>query len=187
MRGLLLCGNILPVKDFNIYNRKTGELEFDGSKILAIICDKAWFRIKNQDLYMDDFKNANNRSINYYLNAVNMFNYSYFADAVVLATETPSTPVTALQFEKSSVEIEEEGTAKVALNVTPYQATTQITYSSSDSDVCTVAADSNNPRKVVITGKTLGQGETSATATVTATAGNITSTITVTLKPASAE
>ena len=78
-----LLGNILPVDNFDILD-KEGKVVYDGSKILGIICDKAWFRIKEQDVYMDDFRNANNRSINFYLNAIKMFNYSFFANRCIV-------------------------------------------------------------------------------------------------------
>ena len=47
---------------------------------------------------MDEFKNANNRSTNYYLNVIKMFNYSFFANAIVFATEEPKVAITGLDF-----------------------------------------------------------------------------------------
>ena len=84
-----LLGNMLSVKDFDIYN-EDGTKNFDGSKILAFIGDKSWFRIKEQDKFMDSFYNANNRSIQYYLNNIKMFQMSLFANGVILATEAPA-------------------------------------------------------------------------------------------------
>lgn len=84
-----LYGRIIGVKDFDIYNDE-GEKVFDGSKILGIMADKNWFKIKSQDVEMDVFFNPNNRCYNYYLNVVKMYNYSLFANAVVFATEEPS-------------------------------------------------------------------------------------------------
>lgn len=171
-----LIGNILPVDNFDLYNEKQ-ELIFDGSKILGIICDKAWFRIKEQDLYMDDFRNANNRSINYYLNATKMFNYSYFANAVIFATAETETAITGLDFAKpNGVTVAKEESTDITINVTPYQANTPvITYESSDTDVATVVADENDDRKITITGVAEG------TAVITATAGNVTTTLNVTV------
>ena len=176
MDKAILLGNMLPVNDFSIYDRKTGKLLLDGSNILGIICDKSWFRIKEQDLYMDEGKNANNRSINYYLNAIKEFNYSYFANAVVFATNEPETPITALEYENSSISLVEKSEKEVTVKVTPAQANTpSITYESSDTDVATVEADSENDRICVVTGVSAG------TAKITATAGNITSSFNVTV------
>lgn len=84
-----LMGRVYGVNNFNVYNSKK-EVVFDGSNIIGIIADKSWFRIKNQDMYMEDFRNANNRSVNFYLNVIKMYQYSYFSNAVVFATELPS-------------------------------------------------------------------------------------------------
>ena len=172
-----LLGNILPVNDFTIKDRKTGEVLLDGSKILGIIADKTWFRIKPEDEYMDDFKNANNRSINYYLNATGMFNYSFFANAIVFATEEPTVPIVGLKFNKSETSIAEGGTEKVAVVPTPLNASTpdSITYTSSDTDIATVLADSENPFEATITGVDEG------TVVITATCGNVSTKMFVTV------
>jgi hypothetical protein len=84
-----LYGKIIPVANFDMFNDE-GEKVFDGSNILGIMADRAWFKIKSQDVEMDTFYNANNRTWQYYLNVVKMYNYSLFANAVVFATEEPS-------------------------------------------------------------------------------------------------
>lgn len=83
-----LLGNMLPVDNFDAYN-DDGEKVFDGSNIVGLICDKSWFRIKKQDEFMDNFYNANNRTINWYLNIIKMYNFSMFANGVILATALP--------------------------------------------------------------------------------------------------
>ena len=83
-----LLGNILTINDFDIYN-DDGTKNFDGSAIVGIIADKSWFRIRRQDMWMDEFYNPNNRSIQYYLNNVKMYNMSLFANGVILATAQP--------------------------------------------------------------------------------------------------
>lgn len=172
-----LLGNILPVDNFDIVD-KDGTVIYDGSKILGIICDKSWFRIKEQDIFMDDFRNANNRSINYYLNVIKMFNYSYFANAVVFATEQPTVAITGITPEKDEVTVEAESTTTVKLTVEPVNANSPtITVASSDSDVATATISG---RTVTITGvapDTNADGE----ATITITAGNVTATIDVTV------
>jgi hypothetical protein len=82
-------GRVIVVDDFSQYN-DDGTVAVDGSKIQAMICDRAWFKIKTQDFAMDEFYNANNRTWQYYLNDVRMVNYSLFANAVVFATELPA-------------------------------------------------------------------------------------------------
>ena len=81
-------GKVIVVDDFSQYN-DDGTVAVDGSAIKAMICDKAWFKIKTQDFAMDEFYNANNRTWQYYLNDVRMVNYSLFANAVVFATSNP--------------------------------------------------------------------------------------------------
>ena len=84
-----LYGKIIPVANFDMFNDE-GEKVFDGSSILGIMADRAWFKIKSQDAELDTFYNANNRCWTYYYNVVKMYNYSLFANAVVFATEEPS-------------------------------------------------------------------------------------------------
>jgi hypothetical protein len=82
-------GRVIVVDDFSQYN-DDGTVAVDGSMIKAMICDKAWFKIKTQDFAMDEFYNANNRTWQYYLNDVRMTNYSLFANAKVYTTSAPS-------------------------------------------------------------------------------------------------
>ena len=85
-----LMGRIIGVRNFDMYS-DTGEKVFDGSTILGIMCDRKWFKIKSQDMELDSFYNANNRTWQYYYNVVKMYNYSLFANAVVFCTEEPDT------------------------------------------------------------------------------------------------
>ena len=171
-----LMGNILTVDNFDILD-KQGKVIYDGSKILGIICDKAWFRIKEQDMFMDDFRNANNRSINYYLNVIKMFNYSFFANSIVFATEEPTVAITGLDFKAGAEGIvmdkvgDEEG---LDITVTPATANSpKIVYTSDNEGIFTVDEDVNDNRhcKLIAT----GQG----TANLTATAGNVTTSVKV--------
>lgn len=172
-----LMGNILPVDDFSIYD-KNQNLVYDGSKILAIICDKSWFRIKEQDLYMDDFRNANNRSINYYLNAIKMFNYSFFANAVVFATEEPTVTITELKATPDEITVNAGETATVQITTTPFSANNPtITVASSASGVATASISG---KTVTITGVASGEAA-DGEATITVTAGNVTTSIDVTV------
>lgn len=74
-----LLGNIIYVNDFDEYDNE-GTKIFDGSAIMGMIADKSWFRIKEQEMTMDEFYNANNRTWQYYLNVVRMYSYSLFAN-----------------------------------------------------------------------------------------------------------
>lgn len=67
-----LLGKIYSIDNFDIYNDE-GQKIFDGSNIVGLIADKSFFRIKQQDLYLDEFYNANNRCWNYFLNSTKLF------------------------------------------------------------------------------------------------------------------
>lgn len=173
-----LMGNILTVDNFDILD-KQGKVIYDGSKILGIICDKAWFRIKEQDMFMDDFRNANNRSINYYLNVIKMFNYSFFANAIVFATEEPTVAITGLDFKAGTegIVMDKVGDEKgLDITVTPASANSpKIVYSSDNEGIFTVDEDPNDNRHCKLIA--VGQG----TANLTATAGNVSTKVKVTV------
>lgn len=82
-------GRVIVVDDFSQYD-DDGQVAVDGSMIKAMICDRAWFKIKTQDFAMDEFYNANNRTWQYYLNDVRMVNYSLFANAKIYTTAEPT-------------------------------------------------------------------------------------------------
>lgn len=171
-----LLGNILPVDNFDIID-KEGKVVYDGSKILGIICDKAWFRIKEQDVYMDDFRNANNRSITYYLNVIKLFNFSFFANSVVFATEEPEVAITGLDFKlPEGIKIQEEQKKDLEITVTPASANTpEITFTSGNNSYFTV--EKTGDRTCKITGVAEG------TANLTAKAGNAQAQVSVTVTP----
>ena len=83
-----LMGRIIGVRNFDMYS-DAGQKVFDGSTILGIMADRKWFKIKSQDIELDSFYNANNRTWQYYYNVVKMYNYSLFANAVVFCTKEP--------------------------------------------------------------------------------------------------
>lgn len=174
-----LMGNILTVDNFDIIDDE-GVKRFDGSNILGMIADKSWFKIKRQDMYLDEFYNANNRTWQYYLNITKMYQYSLFANAVVLATAQPTIAITSMNYKANVVEIKQGDVENLEITVTPFGATSPtITYASSNKSVFTVVADSNN-RIAKVTA--VGEG----TAILTATAGNVTATVTINVKNASA-
>lgn len=172
----VLLGRVKYVKDFSEYD-KEGNVVIDGSKILGIMCDKSWFRIKNQETDTSDFFNPNNRTRQIYLDDVNMYQYSLFSNAVVFATEEPQVAITGLETNVTEVTIDEGDETTVTVSTTPAQANTpNITVASDDTDVATATISG---RTVTITG--VGDG----TATITVTAGNVTTSVEVTVNQAS--
>lgn len=167
-----LMGRILPVDNFDLYDDKD-EKVFDGSKILGFIGDSSWFRIKRQDMYLDEFYNANNRTWQYYLNLTKMYNYSLFANGVVIATELPEVDVTGLNFSPSSVTVEVGANEVVNVITTPVNATQTITYNASG-DIRIEEVEENN-KQIKVIGVNAGSG------TVTASVGNVTATLNVTV------
>lgn len=173
-----LLGNILPVDNFDMYD-DNGNKIFDGSKIVGLIADKSWFRIKRQDMFLDEFYNANNRTWQYYLNLTKMYNYSLFANAVIFATELPEVTITSLDFKApDGITIAQTGDKEgLDITVTPETANTpKITYQSDNHEVFTVEVDPNNDRHCTITATGIGE------ANLTATAGNVTTSVKVTVE-----
>lgn len=170
-----LLGNILPVDNFNIYDDEEN-LIFDGSNIVGMIADKYWFRIKRQDMYLDEFYNANNRTWQYYLNLTKMYNYSLFANGVIFATELPEVAITGLDFKApEGITLEEVGDVEgLEITVTPAGGNSpKITYESDNDEVFIVEEDDTNDREVKIIATGVG------VANLTATAGNISTNVKV--------
>ena len=168
-------GRVIVVDDFNQYN-EDGTLAVDGSAIKAMIADRAWFKIKTQDFAMDEFYNANNRTWQYYLNDVRMVNFSLFANAIVFATAAPTVDATNLTIDTASVTLKAGETVKVPFVITPANATSTISVTSSAS---TYATGSVSGRDIVVEGKAEGS------ATLTVTANGHSDTISVTVQAAS--
>lgn len=167
-------GRVIVVDDFNQYN-DDGTIAVDGSAIKAMIADRAWFKIKTQDFAMDEFYNMNNRTWQYGLNDVRMVNFSLFANAIVFATSAPTVNATDIDAEVSSLSITAGETKKVLLSLTPENATSTVTASSSATSKATAAISG---RYVEITGVAAGS------ATITVTANGHTDTISVTVSAA---
>lgn len=172
-------GRVITVDNFDVY-ADDGTKIYDGSDILGLICDKSWFKIKQQDMALDMWFNPNNRSWQYYLNVVKMYNYSLFANGVVIAIDDPVVDATAITASKTSVSVEEGSDVVLDLVTTPFSANPTITASSSADAKATAS----------VTGKKLtihGADDGSATITVTATNSDnqtVTCTVTVTVTAA---
>ena len=169
-----LMGKILTVDNFDIYDGT--EKVYDGSKIIGFMGDKSWFRIKEQEMTMDEFYNANNRTWQMYLNDVRMYQYSLFANGVVFATELPDVKATKVEFlGESSLEVEEGKSINIKLAITPINATSSTTFTSSDSTVATVQKVSDTEVKVT------GVADSVTPVTITATNNSLTDTVSVTV------
>lgn len=168
MEKSTLMGNIKPIDNFDMFD-DDGNKIYDGSKILSFIGDKKWFRIKRQDMYLDEFYNANNRTWQYYLNLTKMYNYSLFANHTIFATEKPTVLITGLDYSgTTSVVVPLNETEGLDINVTPVNANSpEIVYTSSVPETFTAVKDTNNDRHVILQGLKAGKGK------LTAKAGNV--------------
>lgn len=174
-----LLGRIIPVDNFDQYD-DNGTKIFDGSAIIGFIGDSSWFRIKRQDMYLDEFYNANNRTWQYYLNLTKMYNYSLFANGVVLCTSAPSVDIVSMKFtDEAGKKVTVEDTVELHIETTPFPANATITYTSGTVANATVAAKTGNNKIAVVTGVKAGSS------VITATAGNVTATYTITVEAAS--
>ena len=115
---------------------------FDNDEILAVICDEAWLQIYDNLMRFDEFYNARVMAWNEYLHVWSTYAICPFANAIALVT-TQSKPATAVALDSSSYSLAPEGTETVTITVTPADATTEMTLTSSDTDVFTVSAISN--------------------------------------------
>ena len=168
-----LLGRIISVNDFNIYNKKH-QVIYDGSNIVGLIADKRWFRIKEQDMYMEDFRNPNNRSIQYYLNVIKMYKYSYFANAVVFATELPSgVAVQDVTLDKTSVTT---GDNIIGMTVNPQNSTDKLTVTVDETNTSHVTATIEDLRTL----KVICDSSVTSPVTLTFKAGSFTKEIQLT-------
>ena len=111
---------------------------FDNPEIQAVICDEAWLQIYDNLLRFDEFYNARVMAWNEYLHAWGTYAICPFANAVVLATATPK-PATALSLSSSNIVGAEVGyTTTGTVTTTPADATSNITYKSSNEGVATI-------------------------------------------------
>ena len=170
-----LLGNIITVDDFDAYD-DDGTKVFDGSAIVGGIFDKAWFKIKTQDMFMENFYNANNRTMQYYLNVIRMYNMSLFANGVIFATSLPSVAATKVEFVETSASV--KAGEKITLHVvtTPYPANPTLTYTSSETTYATVGNQTG--KYIEVTGVAAGSS------TITVTDGTHSDTLSVTVTAA---
>ena len=171
-----LVGRVYYVEDFDILD-DSGEVIVDGSNIVALICDRRWFKIREKDMFMDEFYNANNRSWQSYLNVIKSFNYSLFANALMLVKALPTLNISAMQFNETSPEVKAGEKITLSITTTPFTATQSVTFSSGTTSKATVTKVDD--RTVEVTGVDAG------TSVITAKAGSVTATVTVKVNAAS--
>ena len=170
-----LVGKVYYVENFDIID-DDGTTIFDGSNIVALICDRRWFKIREKDMFMDEFYNANNRSWQSYLNVIKCFNFSVFANALMLVKALPTLNISSMQFNETSPEVTVDEKITLHITTTPFPATQTVTFTSGTVSKATV--EKIDDRTVEVTGKQAG------TSVITATAGSVTATVTVTVNAA---
>ena len=137
--------------------------KFENSEILGILCDEAWFQIYENIMRFDEFYNARVMAWNEYLHVWQTYAICPFANAVVFATAKPK-PATALSMSTSNIVGATVGdTASGTVTTTPADATSDLTYKSSNDGVATIEEGANN-KAYTITAKGLGDATLSVLA-----------------------
>ena len=153
---------------FNIENTKfLGRVievdKFENEEIQAILCDEAWFQIYENIMRFDEFYNARVMAWNEYLHVWQTYAICPFANAVVLATAQPK-PATALSMSTSNIVGATVGdTANGTVTTTPADATSELSYKSSNDSVATIEEGANN-KAYTITATGLGEATLSVLA-----------------------
>jgi hypothetical protein len=141
-------GRVLPVD------------KFANDAILGIICDESFFQIYDNIFRFDSFYNAETMSWQFYLHAWGTYAVCPFANAVVLATETPI-EATSIKLSRTSINnvfVGDENVVTATLN--PANATTNVIYKSQNTDVVRVVGEDKS-----VTIKAVGLGKTKVIAT----------------------
>ena len=170
-----LLGQMITVDNFDAYDDE-GTKVYDGSDIVGMIADKAWFKIKTQDFFMENFYNPNNRTMQYYLNIQKGYNMSLFANGVIFATDDPSVTATALEFVETSASVKAGEDIVLHVKTTPYTANPTLTYTTSADTYADVGSETG--KYITVTGVAAGS------ATITVTDGTLSDTISVTVTAA---
>ena len=167
-------GKVKGVNNFNVV--ESGVTKTVNSNMYAVICDRAFFKIHQQEMYLEEARNASARATTYFLNVIKSYGMSMFANCVVFATATKDIPVEEISFKKATDSVKIGSKKILEIETDPTGATSTITYSSSDTDIATVSKIDN--RHVEVTGKADGS------VTITATDGaDVSGTMTLTVKP----
>ena len=166
-----LMGRVYYIPDFDIKDNE-GNVITDGSSIYAFICDRRWFKIRDKAMFMDEFYNANNRSWQQYLNVIKSFNYSLFANGLMLVGAIPTIEAGSIVFnDGASVTITSTTPKVLKITTNPFQATETITFTADSESYVSIEKVDN--RNVKVTGVDNG------TTTITATGGTSGKTATI--------
>lgn len=149
----------------------------DAGKVQAVIADEAFFQIYDNIFRFDEFYNARVMAWNEYLHVWETFAICPFANAVILATDLPEVPATAVEVSPDTITLKAGEDKTSVATLTPVNSTSTITAVSSATDYATVSV---SDKTVTVH----GVAEGSATITVTAEDG-VTDTITVTVQAGS--
>lgn len=168
-------GQVITVDNFDAYD-DDGTKVYDGSAIVGGIFDKAFFKIKTQDFWMEDFYNPNNRTMQYYLNVQRGYNMSLFANGVIFATDDPSVSSTAVEFIETSASVKAGESIVLHVKTTPFTANNSLTYTSSATTYATVGSETG--KYITVTGASAGSS------TITVTDGTHSDTLSVTVTSA---
>lgn len=168
-------GQVITVDNFDAYDDE-GTKVYDGSNIVGGIFDKAWFKIKTQDFWMEDFYNPNNRTMQYYLNVQRGYNMSLFANGVIFATDDPDVDSTAVEFIESSASVKAGEKITLHVKTTPFTANNALTYTSSATTYATVGDQTG--KYIEVTGVAAGSS------TITVSDGTHSDTLSVTVTAA---
>lgn len=169
-----LLGNIIEVEDFNMYD-DNDNLIFDGSQIVGIIADKAWFKIRTQDMFMDSAKNPNNRVWQYYLNYIKMYQFSLFANGVIFAESLPTgVSCTEIKVLTSDLTATRGTTKTISVELVPPNTTDTLTATTEDTN-CTVTVEGTEIKVAI------ESGFSEADLSITAKCGTATKEITLTV------
>ena len=171
-------GRVITVDNFDVYD-DDGTKVFDGSNIIGGIFDRSWFRIKTQDMFMENFYNPNNRTMQYYLNVIRMYNFSLFANHTLFVTSTPSVATTKIDYLETAPEVTAGEKIRLHIKTTPFTSTDTITFTSGTVGKATVEKIDN--RTVEVTGVAAGSSVITAS---NGAATPVTASVTVTVNAA---
>ena len=167
-----LLGRVYYVPDFSQRDDE-GNVIVDGSNIYAFICDRRWFKIRDKAMFMDEFYNANNRSWQSYLNVIKSFNYSLFANGLMLVASLPTIPTTDVAFIDTSASVAVGSKILLKINPTPYNTTETMTFSLGAGETTYATIEKKDNYTVEVTGvaATTGVSDIPEYVTLTVTSG----------------
>lgn len=148
------------------------KLDEEG-KIQAVLCDESFLQIYDNLYRMEEFNNGRVLVRNYYLHVWQVMGISMLSNAIIYATEQPTVEATDIDAGESSVTVAVGEKKKVLFNLTPANATSEVTATSSATSKATATIVG---RYVEIEGKQAG----SSTVTISANSHSDTISVTVT-------